>query len=74
VTSKVLGYAWITSTRVSTLQTPHKQGFEELEKQNNRVHSQLRYYFWDKGLKDYVVLDLNVYYDFLIFDQQILNK
>jgi hypothetical protein len=29
----------------------------------------LRYYFWDKGLKDYVAVDLGVYHDFLLFDQ-----
>ena len=38
-------------------------------------HSQLGYYFWDKGLiKDYVAVDLGVYHDLLLFDQQILNK
>ena len=24
---------------------------------------------WDKGIENYVTLDLNVYYDFLLFDQ-----
>ena len=34
------------------------------------VHSQSGYYFWDKGIKDFVVaLDLNVYYDYLSFNQ-----
>jgi hypothetical protein len=33
------------------------------------VHSRLGYYFWDKGLKDYVALDLGVYHDLLLFDQ-----
>ena len=32
-------------------------------------HSRLGYYFWDKGLKDYVVVDLGVYHDLLLFDQ-----
>jgi hypothetical protein len=32
-------------------------------------HSRLGYYFWDKGLKDYVAVDLNVYHDLLLFDQ-----
>jgi hypothetical protein len=27
------------------------------------------YYFWDKGLKDYVAVDLGVYHDLLLFDQ-----
>jgi hypothetical protein len=36
---------------------------------NTWVHSQLGYYFWDKGLKDYVALDLGVYHDLLLFDQ-----
>ena len=34
-----------------------------------RGHSRLGYYFWDKGIKDYVALDLGVYYDLLLFDQ-----
>ena len=34
-----------------------------------RVHSRLRYYFWDKGLKDYVALDVGIYHDLLLFDQ-----
>ena len=34
-----------------------------------RGPSRLGYYFWDKGLKDYVVVDLNVYHDLLLFDQ-----
>ena len=35
------------------------------------VHSWLGYYFWDKGIKDYeyVTLDLGVYYDLLLFEQ-----
>jgi hypothetical protein len=37
----------------------------------NQVHSQLGYYFWDKGIEDYVALDLSVYYDLLLFDQYI---
>jgi hypothetical protein len=36
---------------------------------DNRGHSRLGYYFWDKGLKDYVVVDLGVYHDLLLFDQ-----
>ena len=36
---------------------------------SNRGHSRLGYYFWDKGLKDYVVVDLGVYHDLLLFDQ-----
>ena len=36
-----------------------------------RGHSRLGYYFGDKGIKDYVALDLNVYYDLLLFDQYI---
>ena len=34
----------------------------------NWVHSRLGYYFWDKRIKDYVALDLDVYYDLLLFD------
>ena len=30
-----------------------------------RGHSRLGYYFWDKGLKDYVALDLGVYHDLI---------
>ena len=26
------------------------------------------YYFWEKGIKDYVTLDLDVYYDLLLFN------
>ena len=37
-------------------------------------HSQLGYYFWDKEIKDYVTMDLGVYYDLQLFDQSILNK
>ena len=33
------------------------------------VYARLRYYFWDKRLKDYVALDLGVYHDLLWFDQ-----
>ena len=33
------------------------------------VHSRLKYYFWDKGLKDYMALDLGVYLDLLVFHQ-----
>ena len=29
----------------------------------------LGYYFWDKGTKDYVALDLDVYHDLLLFNQ-----
>ena len=36
---------------------------------DNRGHSRLGYYFWDKGLKDFVALDLGVYHDLLLFDQ-----
>jgi hypothetical protein len=32
-------------------------------------HSRLGYYYWDKGLKDYVAVDLGVYHDLLLFDQ-----
>ena len=32
-------------------------------------HSRLGYYFSDKGIKDYVTLDLGIYYDKLLFDQ-----
>jgi hypothetical protein len=39
------------------------------EKWDPRGHSQLGYYFWDKGLKDYVTVDLGVYHDLLLFDQ-----
>ena len=39
-----------------------------IPREENRGHSWLRYYFWDKGIKDYVALDLGVYYDFLLFD------
>ena len=39
-----------------------------------RVHSWLGYYFWDKGLKDYVALDLGIYHDLLLFYQYILNR
>ena len=35
----------------------------------NRGHSQVGYYFWDKGLKDYVAVDLGVYHYLLLFDQ-----
>jgi hypothetical protein len=35
----------------------------------NRGHLQLGYYFWDKGLKDYVAVGLEVYHDLLLFDQ-----
>ena len=38
------------------------------------VHSRLGYYFWDKGIKDFVALDLGVYYDLLLSDQYISNK
>ena len=31
--------------------------------------SRLGYYFWDKGLKDDVAMDLGVYHDLLLFDQ-----
>jgi hypothetical protein len=31
--------------------------------------SQLGCHFWDKGLKDYVAVDLGVYHDLLLFDQ-----
>ena len=34
-----------------------------------RGHSRLGYYFWDKGLKDYVAVDLGIYHDLLLFDQ-----
>ena len=37
-------------------------------------HSRLGYYFWDKGLKDYVAMDLGVYHDLLLFDQCILYR
>ena len=33
------------------------------------VHSQLGYYFWYKGIKDFVALDLDIYYDSLLFKQ-----
>jgi hypothetical protein len=47
-----------------------------IHKQNMSVWvpSRLVNYFWDKGLKDYVTLDLGVYYDILFFDQHILSK
>ena len=34
-------------------------------------HSWLGYYFWDKGLKDfsYIAVDLGVYHYLLLFDQ-----
>ena len=31
-------------------------------------HSRLGNYFWDKGLKDFVALDLSVYHDLLLLD------
>ena len=34
-----------------------------------RGHSQLGYYFWDKELKDYAAVDLDVYHDLLLFDK-----
>ena len=37
-------------------------------------HSRLGYYFWDKGLKDFVALDLGVYHDLLLFNQLILMR
>ena len=39
-----------------------------------RGHSRLGNYFWDKGLKDFVTLDLGVYHDLLLFNQSILMK
>ena len=30
-----------------------------------QVHSRLGYYFWDKGIHDFVALDLDVYYNLL---------
>ena len=33
-----------------------------------RGHSRLGYYFWDKGLKDFIALDLG-YHDLLLFNQ-----
>ena len=35
----------------------------------NRDHSRLGYYFWDKKMKDFVALDLDIYHDLLLFDQ-----
>ena len=37
--------------------------------ESNRVHSRLGYFFWDKGIKDFVALDLDVYYNLLSFNQ-----
>ena len=37
-------------------------------------HSRLGYYFWDKGLKDFVALDLGVYHDLLLFNKSILMR
>jgi hypothetical protein len=31
-------------------------------------YSRLGYYFWDKRLNDYVIVDLGVYHDLLLFD------
>ena len=39
-----------------------------LHVQNGAIHD-WDLYFWDKGIKDYVALDLSVYYDLLLFDQ-----
>ena len=36
---------------------------------SSRGHSWLGYYFWDKGLKDYVVVDIGIYHELLLFDQ-----
>ena len=33
------------------------------------VHSRLGYYFWNKGIEDYVALDLGIYHDLLLFYQ-----
>ena len=40
-------------------------------KQNIHIwgHSRLGYYFWDKGLKDYVAMDLGIYHDLLLFNK-----
>ena len=38
---------------------------------NVKGHSRLGNYFWDKGLKDFVALDLSVYHDILFSDQSI---
>ena len=38
------------------------------------VHSQLGYYFWDKGTKDFVALDLDVFFLWFIIIELINVK
>ena len=49
--------------------TPYQNGVDVRMNRTMWVHSLLGYYFWDKGIKDFVALDLGVNYDFLLFNQ-----
>ena len=50
--------SWITTTRTNKRRACIVTG----------VHSWLGYYFWDKLIKDFVALDLNVYYDLTLLN------
>lgn len=44
----------------------------QIHKKNNYfqylIHSRLRYHFWNKGIEDYVALDVDVYSNLLLIN------